>query len=171
MATENIVTGKKFRICTDAVNKIYDRISFWTKASDVYNNSDKALETTCGSITGITSSLTSTSKTMAASASAIKQLNDKIADLNSNLSSNEISGTLTTKVGTSGFYPKSTNQFTGIKKGSVINFSILNGSGSCSVNGVNVNSNYEVTEDNSTVIFTAEGSTNRYGSISYSISL
>lgn len=85
MATENIVTGKKFRICTDAVNKIYDRISFWTKASDVYNNSDKALETTCGSITGITSSLTSTSTTMAASASAIKQLNDKIADLNSNL--------------------------------------------------------------------------------------
>ena len=88
MATENIVTGKKFRICTDAVNKIYDRISFWTKASDVYNNSDKALETTCGSITGITSSLTSTSTTMAASASAIKQLNDKIADLNSNLGSN-----------------------------------------------------------------------------------
>ena len=89
MATENIVTSKKFRICTDAVNKIYDRISFWTKASDVYNNSDKALETTCGSITGITSSLTSTSTTMAASASAIKQLNDKIADLNSKLT-NEI---------------------------------------------------------------------------------
>ena len=33
--TENIVTGKKYRILIDAVNDIWDRISFWAKASDV----------------------------------------------------------------------------------------------------------------------------------------
>lgn len=34
--TENIVTGKKYRICTDATRDTWDRVSFWTKASDVY---------------------------------------------------------------------------------------------------------------------------------------
>ena len=32
---EQIVTGKKYRILTDAAQKVWDRISFWTKASDV----------------------------------------------------------------------------------------------------------------------------------------
>ena len=84
MATENIVS-KKYRILSDVANKVWDVISFFTLAKDVELTNGKNLETTCGSITGITSSLTSTSTTMAASASAIKQLNDKIADLNSNL--------------------------------------------------------------------------------------
>ena len=43
MSTENIVS-KKYRILTDAVNKVYDRISFWTKSSDVYNNNGKNLQ-------------------------------------------------------------------------------------------------------------------------------
>lgn len=84
MSTENIVS-KKYRILSDVANKVWDVISFFTLAKDVETTNGNNLETTCGSITGITSSLTSTSKTMAASASAIKQLNDKIADLNSNL--------------------------------------------------------------------------------------
>lgn len=85
MSTENIVSGKKYRILTDAVNKVYDRISFWTKSSDVYNNNDQNLETTCGSITGISDSLTSTSSNVAASAASVKALNDKITELSSNL--------------------------------------------------------------------------------------
>lgn len=84
MATENIVS-KVYRVLTDVSLRVWDKISFWCLAKDVELANGKNLETTCGSITGITSSLTSTSKTMAASASAIKQLNDKIADLNSNL--------------------------------------------------------------------------------------
>ena len=33
---ENLVSGKKYRILTDAANDVWDRISFWTKASDVH---------------------------------------------------------------------------------------------------------------------------------------
>lgn len=89
MATENIVS-KVYRVLTDVSSRVWDKISFWCLAKDVELANGKNLETTCGSITGITSSLTSTSTTMAASASAIKQLNDKIADLNSNLGANEV---------------------------------------------------------------------------------
>lgn len=32
---ENIVTGKKYRILVDEIANLWDRISFWTKASDV----------------------------------------------------------------------------------------------------------------------------------------
>lgn len=53
--TENKVTGKKYRILTDAVNDIWDRISFWTKASDIeYNDGTdgEALKTQVGTIEG-----------------------------------------------------------------------------------------------------------------------
>ena len=43
--TENIVTGKKYRILTDATQDIWDRISFWTKASDVYYDDNSTAET------------------------------------------------------------------------------------------------------------------------------
>lgn len=33
--TENIITGKFYRILTDSVNMIWDRLSFWKKSSDV----------------------------------------------------------------------------------------------------------------------------------------
>lgn len=42
--TENIVTGKKYRILTDAANDIWDRISFWTKASDVQYDDNTTAE-------------------------------------------------------------------------------------------------------------------------------
>jgi hypothetical protein len=83
--TENIVTGKKFRILTDATNKIYDRISFWTKASDVEFNDGGTAESKLGSISGVTDSLTSTSSSIAASAAAVKGLNDKITELSTSL--------------------------------------------------------------------------------------
>lgn len=34
--TENLVSGKKYRILTNAANDTWDRISFWAKAVDVY---------------------------------------------------------------------------------------------------------------------------------------
>jgi len=42
--TENIVTGKKYRILTDAAQDTWDRISLWTKASDVYYNDNSTAE-------------------------------------------------------------------------------------------------------------------------------
>ena len=42
--TENLVSGKKYRILTNAANDVWDRISFWTKASDVYYNDNTTAE-------------------------------------------------------------------------------------------------------------------------------
>ena len=42
--SENLVTGRKFRILTDAVHAVWDRISFWTKASDVYYDDNSTAE-------------------------------------------------------------------------------------------------------------------------------
>ena len=84
MSTENIVS-KKFRILTDAVNKVYDRCSFWTKASDIEFSNGNNAQTTLSSITGISDSLTSTSSNVGASAASVKALNDKITELSSNL--------------------------------------------------------------------------------------
>ena len=78
-----IQTGKAYRILKDASKKTWDKISFWKKASDVYNNSNQNLQTTVGAITGITDSLTSKSDTVCASAKAIKDLNDKLTALQS----------------------------------------------------------------------------------------
>lgn len=85
MSSEVIQTGKKYRILADAKNKIWHVISFFTKACDVEFNNGNNAQTTLGSITGITSSLTSTSSNVAASAAAVKELNDKITQLNSDL--------------------------------------------------------------------------------------
>lgn len=82
---EQIVTGRKFRKLIDEVNKIWLRISFWTKASDVEFNDGKNAETKIGAINGVTDSLTSTASNIAASAAAIKALNDKVTELNGNL--------------------------------------------------------------------------------------
>ena len=83
---ENIVTGRKFRKLVDEANKLWQRISFWSKASDVEFDDGSNAETKLGAINGVTDSLTSTASNIAASAAAVKALNDKITELNSNLS-------------------------------------------------------------------------------------
>ena len=65
------------------IKMLHNLLSFWKKASDVELNSGSNLQTTCGSITGITDSLTSTSSTVCASSNAVKQLNDKLTALQS----------------------------------------------------------------------------------------
>ena len=39
MATENLVTGKYYRILKDKANDVWDRISFWTHSDDVQTSS------------------------------------------------------------------------------------------------------------------------------------
>lgn len=78
---EQIVTGRKFRKCIDPDNKLWQRISFWKKASDIEFNDGTTAETKIGVINGITDSLTSTSSNIVASAKAVKTLNDKITAL------------------------------------------------------------------------------------------
>lgn len=83
MATvnEQIVTGRKFRKLIDEATKLWQRISFWTKASDVEFDDGSTAETKMGAINGITDSLVSTSSNIAASAKALNQLNNKLAGL------------------------------------------------------------------------------------------
>ena len=78
---EVIVTGKHYRVMTDLVNKVWSRVSYWKLARDVWFNSGKNLEETCGAIYGISDSLTSNSSNICASVKAVKELNDKIVAL------------------------------------------------------------------------------------------
>lgn len=78
MNTETKVTGKKYRVCTDATNKNYDRYSYWTDASDVEFADGTDAKTNLGNIKGITDSLASTSSNIALSAKAGKELNESL---------------------------------------------------------------------------------------------
>lgn len=75
---EQIVTGRKFRKLVDEATKLWQRISFWTKASDVEFDDGSTAETKMGAINGITDSLASTSSNIAASAKALSQLNNNL---------------------------------------------------------------------------------------------
>ena len=77
------VKSAKYRIMADLANSVWHRISYWKLASSIEFDSGNDAETTLGTITGITDSLTSTSTTMVASAYAVKQINDKIIALQS----------------------------------------------------------------------------------------
>ncbi len=78
---ETIVTGRKFRKCIDAATKAWQRISFWTKSSDVEFEDGKNAETKLGAIDGITDSLEDTSSRLAASAKAVSTLNNNLGGL------------------------------------------------------------------------------------------
>lgn len=84
---ETISKGNKYRRLKDATNKVWQRISFWTAASDVEFNSGSTLESSLGNVTGITDSLTSTSSTVAASAAAVASLNSKITSFQTGVNS------------------------------------------------------------------------------------
>lgn len=74
---EQITTGRHYRIMGDFATKTWHRISYWKKAQDIYFDNSMTLQDTCGSIQGITDSITSDSSNIIASAAAIKALNDK----------------------------------------------------------------------------------------------
>ena len=79
MATEVVKTGKIYRILADETNKLWHKISFWSKASDTEFNDGKNAETKLGAISGITDSLSATSSNVAASAKAVNTLNSNFA--------------------------------------------------------------------------------------------
>ncbi len=78
---EQIITGRKFRKCIDVANRVWLRISFWTKASDVEFDDGKTLQQKLGSFNGITDSLTANDAKAALSAAAGKELNDRLEEL------------------------------------------------------------------------------------------
>ena len=78
---EEIVTGRKFRKLIDEATKLWQRISFWTKACDVEFDDGMTAETKMGAMNGITSSLVAESNNIALSAAAGKILQDQITFL------------------------------------------------------------------------------------------
>ena len=72
------ITGKKFRQLIDEATKLWQKISFWTKSSDVEFDDGKNAETKVGAIDGITDSLVSTSSNIAASAKAVSTINNNL---------------------------------------------------------------------------------------------
>lgn len=78
---ETIVTGRKFRKCIDEANKLWQRISFWTKASDCEFDDGMTAEEKVGAIDGITDSLVETSSRIAASAKAVSTLNQALGSI------------------------------------------------------------------------------------------
>lgn len=84
---ETIVTGRYFRRCTDAANKVWQRISFWHKASDCEFDDNKNAQTKVGAIKGITTSTSVTETGYAADMTTVKNLQTQIDELNSNLGS------------------------------------------------------------------------------------
>lgn len=75
---EQIVTGRAKRVLIDKAAKLWQRISEWTKASDIEFNDGQTAETKVGAIDGITDSLASTSSRIAASAKSVSQLNNDL---------------------------------------------------------------------------------------------
>ena len=82
---ETIVTNRYFRRCTDAANKVWQRISFWHKASDCEFDDGSTAQTKVGAIKGITTSTSVTETGYAADMTTVKGLQTQIDELNSNL--------------------------------------------------------------------------------------
>lgn len=71
---EQIVTGRANRVLIDKATKLWQRISVWTKGSDVEFNDGQTAETKVGAIKGITTDLNTTETGYAADMTALAQL-------------------------------------------------------------------------------------------------
>jgi len=80
---ETIVTGRKLRKLINEANKLWQRISIWTKASDVEFDDGQTAETKMGAIKGITADLNTTETGYAADITALAKLN---SDINTEIS-------------------------------------------------------------------------------------
>lgn len=77
---EVIVTGRKKRRLIDKAAKLWQRISYWTKACDVEFDDGKTAQEKVGSINGITSNFKAGSDDIAASSSLTKKIKDDLND-------------------------------------------------------------------------------------------
>ena len=78
---EQIVTGRKFRKLLDEATKLWQRISFWTKATDVEFDDGQTAESKMGAIKGITTDLNVTETGYAADATMLTQLYSDIVPM------------------------------------------------------------------------------------------
>lgn len=160
---ETIITGRYFRRCTDAVNKVWQRISFWHKASDCEFDDGQTAQTKVGAIKGITTSTSVTETGYVADMTTVKNLQTQIDELNSNLGNFEIKNVLYLNGNVTGTVPS------GYKKSYFIPYRV-SGKYSAKVNGVEVLSDtnastFTVFEVNAGDTFITTGSTGTRASI------
>ena len=84
---ETIVTGRKFRRLADEAQNLWQRISFWTKASDLEFDDGKTAEAKVGGINGITSDISCNNDDIA---SSIKPVHDIKSNLDQGIINNRI---------------------------------------------------------------------------------
>ena len=75
---EQIITGRKYRRLIDKAAKLWQRISWWTKASDVEFDDGRTAEQKVGNINGITSNFENGSDDIAASSVLTKKIKDDL---------------------------------------------------------------------------------------------
>ncbi len=80
MANERIITGKKYRLLSDITNKIWDRISFWTAASDVEFSNGKNAEEIYNELSAKASIGIDLTSTLKAGEISVSFTNDAITD-------------------------------------------------------------------------------------------
>ena len=88
-------TGKSYNIF-DKINNVWNKISFWHKASDCEFDDGKTAQTKLGAINGITSDLTGEAEDIAASIKCVNQLNSSLGEstqIKTLWSNSELSGT------------------------------------------------------------------------------
>ena len=77
---ENIKSRKIYRICTDAENKVWDRINFLTNAASVDAADGQSLEDKVGQIKGITDATNVTETGYAADAKTVSELSNRMGE-------------------------------------------------------------------------------------------
>lgn len=77
---EKIVTGRKFRRLIDRDSKLWQLISWWTKASDVEFDDGKTAEQKVGTIDGITSDFFANDDRIAASSNLTNRAYERFAE-------------------------------------------------------------------------------------------
>ena len=122
---ETIVTGRYFRRCTDAANKVWQRISIWHKASDCEFDDGTNAQTKVGAIKGITTSTSVTQTGYAADMTTVKNLQAQINELNSNIINSRC-----IKIGGAGTYNLSS--LSGYQKFTNANFFLISNNASAS---------------------------------------
>lgn len=78
---ETTSIGHFYNRCVDAVNNLFDTMSFWTHSKDVEFVDGKTAETKVGAINGITSDMSGEADDIAASIKCVNQLNNSLGGL------------------------------------------------------------------------------------------
>lgn len=108
--TETIKTGRKYRKCVDNTsgNKVFERYSFWGKASDIEFNDGTTAESKVGSFKGVTTNENQVAG-YAADVTLVKSIKTSLSNLITSLTN--LVNSINTRLGGFTFYEDSTGKY------------------------------------------------------------